>query len=73
MTDICLSNDEIAEITGKVRPSAQVTELRRLHIAAELRGNNTVLVYRAALPMRAAARKQSKELTPDFSMFAAQA
>lgn len=65
MSDLCLTKDEIAEITGKQRPHAQLLELNRLGITAKQRGNLSVLVFRHDLsPVTPTRRK--KIVKPDF-------
>ena len=63
MSDICLSKDEIYEITGKVRYTAQVRELNRLRIPNQLRSNGSVLVFRNQMEPQLAKIKKG---TPNF-------
>lgn len=68
MSELALSDIEIREITGYVRPSLQMEVLRSLGIPARRRPDNTVLVMRmhcihpaatitAPPPQRKSARK----------------
>lgn len=62
---ICLTEDEIVEITGKKRPSAQLRELNRLMIDAKQRGDGKVIVFRQSLPSADYSRKP-KPVQPNY-------
>ena len=68
MDSICLTVDEIRELTGRKRPSSQHEALADMRIPARLRPNNTVCVLRADLmPAAASARPNRETDEPDFS------
>lgn len=57
---LVLSPDEIAEITGKTQPAAQIRHLRRMGIRAERRSDGSVCVVREWLADRPRNATQSK-------------
>lgn len=68
MSSICLSVDEIRELTARKRPTAQVEALATMRIPARLRPNNTVCVLRADLiPESMTSKPNSETDEPDFS------
>lgn len=69
MSDICLTTDEIIDITGKQRSSAQLRELERLRIAARKRSDGTVLVFRRDIE-QAPSKRNKKTEEPDYGAIA---
>lgn len=63
-----LTPDEIAALTGKVRPSAQVRALRAMGIEHRIRPDGSPAVLRAALDP---AQRAPREALPDWSALTA--
>ncbi len=60
---ICLTKDELQELTGKVRPSAQSRALNTMGIDYTTRPDGTIAVYRHTIEPNTKAKKQS---APDY-------
>lgn len=71
MGRLILSQSEIAEITERVRPSAQIRRLTQLGIPFRIRADNVPIVSRAAFEqaMGAQGALQRRASEPDFSTF----
>lgn len=64
---ICLSAEELYELTHKKMPSAQIRELRYLGIDFKVRGDGTPLVLRATIEGVAGQNKPAaNEIEPDW-------
>lgn len=62
-----LTPDEIVELTGKVRPSAQVRALRTMGVAHRVRPDGTPAVLRTAVDPKRCAESHT---APDWSALA---
>ena len=65
MTAPTLSDDEIAALTRRVRPSAQARILRQLSIPFTEHPDGPIIVYRWAVDPKA--NERAMEYEPDFS------
>jgi hypothetical protein len=67
MMNAWLSEDEVIDLTGYKIPSRQLAFLQRLHIAATMRRNNTVLVLRRDLMAHAEIERSYKAPKLNFA------
>ena len=69
---ICLTSEELREITGKVKPSAQIRYLRKLGITFIIRADGKPVVSRnrfEAVMGGLGSTTKAPDPQPDFSMF----
>lgn len=65
-----LTTDQIRELTGKVRPSAQARALKEMAIKHGVRPDGSIVVMEAAVDKvlgDGAASKLTRKTTPDFA------
>lgn len=61
---ICLTSDELSELTGRVRPSAQAKALNAMGIDHMVRPDGSLAVYRSVIEPGRAKKRQPK---PDYN------
>lgn len=70
MTDLFLTSDEVADLTGRTRRDAQACALRSMGIEHRVRPNGTVAVLRAHVEMLLGGASRAgvkiKTTTPDW-------
>lgn len=67
MSAICVTPDEIDELTQRMRPTSQYQALNDIRLPARLRPNNAVCVLRSDLmPVDNATRSNRETDEPDF-------
>lgn len=66
-TPLCLTAEELTELTGRRRPSAQRRVLRHMAIDHRQRPDGSVVVLRSALDGAAAAVPMTKRTEPNWS------
>ena len=66
-----LTKSEIFEVTGKIRPTAQIRVLNQMKIPAKLRADNVVLVsrdaYQVAMGVEKSHDRLQTSIEPDYS------
>jgi len=67
MLPLCLTVAEVAELTGRTRPTAQQRALRHMAIDHRLRPDGSVVVLRSAVDGISAASPTTKRTEPNWS------
>jgi hypothetical protein len=65
-TPICLSPDEVSQLTGKRRYAAQLRALRYMGIDHKQRPDGSVVVLRALLGVPSLSRGAAKRTSPNW-------
>ena len=66
MTGLCLTREELAELTGRIRPSVQRRALDRMGLESRTRADGTLAVLRSALEPAPARPAADRELELDL-------